>query len=290
MERDRERERDVLGFSFESEGADSKENLEMRRLRSSSATPSVVASTSGEREKRRKRNERTTGDEDVVKQIKQQQEEEKKKNSKAGLPDELWAKILEDVDDNSVMAFASVSKQLRRVQKESERKLELDLRDWENSVDFTYHHYYSVHEMLQKAPPLSEEWCLWTMIFLSDGRQQELSRQITNAVAFWGHLGALKRWKEQGREQESLFDENTCEFAALGGQLEVLKYLHEKGCPWNEGTCANAAEGGHLEVLKYAHENGCPLHEATCQYAAKEGHLDVLKYAHKNGCAWGVET
>ena len=103
-----ERERDVLGFSFDTEGADSKENLEMRRLRPSSATPSVVASTSGEREKRRKRNERTTGDEDVVKQIKQQQEEEKKKNSKAGLPDELWAKILEDVDDNSVFAFASL--------------------------------------------------------------------------------------------------------------------------------------------------------------------------------------
>ena len=86
--------------------------------------------------------------------------------------------------------------------------------------------------------------------------------------------------------------------AAEGGHLHVLKYAHEKGCPWNEGTCIAAAKGGHLNVLKYAHENGCPWdewfddyygtgsHISACEWAAKGGHLNVLKYARENGCPW----
>ena len=46
------------------------------------------------------------------------------------LPDELWEKILGNVDDNSVMAFASVCKQLRRVQRRSGRKLETDMKSY----------------------------------------------------------------------------------------------------------------------------------------------------------------
>ena len=48
--------------------------------------------------------------------------------------------------------------------------------------------------------------------------------------------------------------------AASRGHLEVLKYLHENGCPWDEKTCEAAAVGGdyHLDVLEYARANGCP--------------------------------
>jgi len=42
------------------------------------------------------------------------------------------------------------------------------------------------------------------------------------------------------------------------GHLEVLKYLHENGCPWDEEGCVYASRNGHIEVLKYLHENGCP--------------------------------
>ena len=78
----------------------------------SRAVAGDVASTSGSASnKRRRRNEkkRTTTDEvkneneDVVvaKQIERQQQKKRR-----GLPDELWEKILESVDDNSVLAFA----------------------------------------------------------------------------------------------------------------------------------------------------------------------------------------
>ena len=49
-------------------------------------------------------------------------------------------------------------------------------------------------------------------------------------------------------------------FAAEGGHLEVLKFLHEKGCPWDELATYSAALGSHLgaplDVLKYLHEQG----------------------------------
>ena len=78
--------------------------------------------------------------------------------------------------------------------------------------------------------------------------------------------------------------------AAEGGHLNVLKYAHENGCPWNEYTCEAAAEGGHLDVLKYAHENGCRWGQGVCTAAARAGHLDVLKYARENGCPWNKRT
>ncbi|KAJ1630298.1 hypothetical protein T492DRAFT_906917 [Pavlovales sp. CCMP2436] len=82
---------------------------------------------------------------------------------------------------------------------------------------------------------------------------------------------------------------NPCYRAAQGGYLEVLRYAHEHGCPWDSWTCDCAAVGGHLEVLRYAHEHGCLWGDDTCSYAAQGGHLEgghleVLRYAHKHGC------
>ena len=71
--------------------------------------------------------------------------------------------------------------------------------------------------------------------------------------------------------------------AAEAGQLAVLQYLCEHGCPWNARTCSMAAVGGHMDVLRYAYDSGCPWNEATCYMAAQGGHLDVLKYARDRG-------
>ena len=63
-----------------------------------------------------------------------------------------------------------------------------------------------------------------------------------------------------------------------------LKFAHEHVAPWDEWTCAFAAMNGNLECLKYAHEHGCPWNENTCIAAAKNGHLECLKYACAHGC------
>ena len=84
--------------------------------------------------------------------------------------------------------------------------------------------------------------------------------------------------------------ERFCEEMVLSGNLVLLQYLYEKGCPWDEGTCAAAASRGHFEILKYAHENGCPWNEWVCSSAARGGHLECLKYLHEKGCPWDEGT
>jgi len=44
----------------------------------------------------------------------------------------------------------------------------------------------------------------------------------------------------------------------------MLQLARENECPWDEDTCAWAAERGELEVLRWEIEHGCPGGE---QYA-----------------------
>ena len=248
-----------------------------------------------------------------------QQQEEKKNNNKAELPDELWLKVLEDVDDKSVTAFASASKQLRRVQKESGRRLKTNFKVYFYDLR-TSQMYYDYSESIpidKELAALSEDWCLWSMSSLTLKKEKMKRRRIMNAAAFWGHLNALKQWKEQSRAK-SLFDQQTCIFAASGGHLDVLMWLRDNGYPWhtvrtcnaaarggnlemlkylakngrtwNPKTCSQAAAGGHLEMVKYLHENQCPWNGGTCSFASRGGYLEVLKYAHENGCPWNQVT
>ena len=201
----------------------------------------------------------------------------RQKSKKVELPDELWAKILEGVDDNSVTAFASVNKQLRRVQQESGRKLETNLTRYDNAGE-------GVLKASHKLQTVSQEWCFWSMRSLGGGTIQDNWVYIMNAAAFSGHLKIFKYWTH------AKIDQHTCAYAALGGQVEVLEYLREKRCPWGKDTTYWAALGGHLEVLKYAHKYQCPWSVRTCEAAAKGGHLEVLKYLYRNGCRWNEYT
>ena len=81
------------------------------------------------------------------------------------------------------------------------------------------------------------------------------------------------------RKRVSL-DKATCSAAAVnGGHLECLKYLHDKGCPWDKTTCSSAAEGGHLECLKYLHDKGCPWDEELF-FLLLEAVTECLKYLY----------
>ena len=58
------------------------------------------------------------------------------------------------------------------------------------------------------------------------------------------------------REYDARLTKDICSCAAGKGDLEILKYAREEGCPWSERTCSNAAFNGHLDCLKWARENG----------------------------------
>ena len=81
-----------------------------------------------------------------------------------------------------------------------------------------------------------------------------------------------------------------CSLAASRGHLEILKWAHSNGCPWDRWTCMNASENGHLEVLEWAISQKCPWDEWTCYYAAENNHLNILEWAHSNGCPWDEWT
>jgi hypothetical protein len=92
-------------------------------------------------------------------------------------------------------------------------------------------------------------------------------------------------WATRGRRVPQMI-----EIAMSHGHLEVVKFLHMSGCPWDRYACMSAAREGQLECLKYAHENGCPWTEDVCIDAANKGHLECLRYAHENGCPCGDVT
>ena len=104
--------------------------------------------------------------------------------------------------------------------------------------------------------------------------------------------------------------------AACGGNMEVLEWLHDTGCPLGgvQTMCsqtmgAHAAAAGQLEVVKWLHFRGCPWRSApssrpaivllyqagdysfsTCYAAASSGHLDVLRWERAHGATWDEHT
>ncbi len=85
-------------------------------------------------------------------------------------------------------------------------------------------------------------------------------------------------------------DCNLSVYFAKNGNLELLRYAREKGCPWNDDTTYVAAKNGWLNCLRYAHENGCPWDEHTTYGAVRNGYSYCLRYAHENDCPWDRTT
>ena len=68
-----------------------------------------------------------------------------------------------------------------------------------------------------------------------------------------------------------------CWEVARMNKLEYLVWAREvKNCDWDRWTIDRAAEQGNLAMVKYCVENGCPMDAWTCTCAAGNGHLDVL--------------
>jgi len=92
------------------------------------------------------------------------------------------------------------------------------------------------------------------------------------------------RWGEHGYFGTQ---EWFCTRVSRMNKLEYLVWLREvKNCDWDWRTIAFAARQGNLAMVKYCVDNGCPMDACACSLAAQEGHLDVLKYLHENDCPW----
>merc|ERR1711934_735087 len=82
----------------------------------------------------------------------------------------------------------------------------------------------------------------------------KMDMYIMCLAALHGHLPLLQKLNKPLQT----FSTEITGAAARGGQLETLKWLRSKGCPWDEDACAGAAESGHLEMVKWLRSEGCP--------------------------------
>jgi hypothetical protein len=75
--------------------------------------------------------------------------------------------------------------------------------------------------------------------------------------------------------------------AAENGNLCMVQWLAEKGFRCKDPLLTkSAAIGGNVEVLKFLLSLDCPMAEDVCIIAAENGHLELLKWAKLNRIVW----
>jgi hypothetical protein len=101
-----------------------------------------------------------------------------------------------------------------------------------------------------------------------------------NRSASWGDMHIL----EWGHDSENLkFDASICASASFGAQLETLKWLRSRKCPWDERVCDHAVEFGYEDLFCWAADNGAPINDSVPEIAARRGCLKILECADEHG-------
>lgn len=76
--------------------------------------------------------------------------------------------------------------------------------------------------------------------------------------------------------------------------MQVIRYLHEAGCPWDARCCMEAIRSGFFSALKYLHEHGCPWDERCLQNVLpswrSSEHVRCVRYAVDHGCPSSEEV
>jgi hypothetical protein len=182
----------------------------------------------------------------------------------------------------------------------------------ENHVSLRLEHQ-PISEVIVKNGHLHVlEWVLQN----NNNSQQQLRIPWYDLMTYAARHGNLTILQWLYTNGGPLFSERTCQLAAIGGHLHILKWLHRYDCPvdasifaeaayyghvdvlewahtccpWSSYACASAARGGHLHVLKWLRSIGCPWNDMTCSHAALGGHLEILQWARENRCSWCSET
>ena len=78
------------------------------------------------------------------------------------------------------------------------------------------------------------------------------SNDFNNAVL----LGDFDKAKELYKR--GIIDDDTVEYACIGGNPKILKWLFDKGCILDDQAFRGAAHGGHFDVMKSLLDIGCP--------------------------------
>jgi hypothetical protein len=91
-----------------------------------------------------------------------------------------------------------------------------------------------------------------------------------------GHISVLQ-WLIENRY--TCLDAQICAYAAMNGQLELMKWARQNDCPWDMWTCTYAQVWDHRDILQWARENGCPYDGVT----STVGQLKALRLIVEHG-------
>ena len=89
-----------------------------------------------------------------------------------------------------------------------------------------------------------------------------------------GDLELVKYLVEKGVH----VDDYAIRYASEYGHFEIVKYLFEKGAPISDWAISNASENGHFEIVKYLFKKGAPIDEYAISFASGRGHYEIVKY------------
>ena len=213
--------------------------------------------------------------------------------------DICFVHILPRLNGTDVKFLYEVNSETRALIKRSSRKEELKKKFYVkemssiSTLEFMWEHQslwtlyikggtYFCYEVAQTNKLELLKWA-------REEKKCEWSVGPINAAARQGNLEMVKYCVAN----ECPINENACAYAASGGQLECLKYLHEEvKAPWDFWTAKWAARNGHLHILEYLVERKYDKYNGdACQWAAKYGHFDCLKYLHETAKApWNSEA
>jgi Ankyrin repeats (3 copies) len=71
--------------------------------------------------------------------------------------------------------------------------------------------------------------------------------------------------------------------AAEGGQMEIVKFMIEKGATSFNWAMAGAAEGGYMEIVKLMIEKGSTNFDCAMNNAARGGYMEIVKLMIEKG-------
>lgn len=74
-----------------------------------------------------------------------------------------------------------------------------------------------------------------------------------------------------------------------GGDLDVVKWCFERGCPLTDDVLLNAARKGDIETVKFCLANGLQLSDGVFNNAAEAGKLKFLKWLVSEGYRFGEQ-
>ena len=131
---------------------------------------------------------------------------------------------------------------------------------------------------------LSKNGLLDELIKLNPDKDE--GKLIFSSAVLGGHYNVLE-WAFVNKYECSA---DAISFAALKGDIEMIKYLRIKGCPWSQKCLSYAAMNGDIKVISFLRDTGCPWDSRVTSYAAFYGHFEALKYAWSNGCPWDASV